>query len=116
MVTVTQKILDDIFNIYRGVTGWRPVGRRPERLQYPQVRDVVEYGGTLEYKTGSKWGPLKFMIEGSIEGECIVGISRVYFHPNYEPRGKREKQQIKKAQELFETKVKEYFNSIKQTE
>lgn len=59
MVELTQKVIDDLFDIYKEVTGctW---------ARYPVLEDVkssLEEFNVFEYRAGSKWsGHSKFII------------------------------------------------------
>ena len=96
-----QKILDDLFNIYKEITGsgWDI---------YPKlkcVRDDINCNGIYEYRAGSKWGQSKFMITTS---------QGLYFYPNVGREAtKKEWKEITKATILFDKKIKEYLGYIK---
>lgn len=99
MVELTQEVINDLFDIYREVAGctW---------ARYPLLEDVkssLEEFNVFEYRAGSKWsGHSKF----------IINPSSIYFYPNCDPHGKREKKQIEKAEKEFERRVNEYIASL----
>lgn len=99
-VNLTQKILDDLFGIYKEVTGctWE----RNPRLE--DVQKYIELMGKYEYRAGSKWsGNSKFEISDSGE---------IYFYPNCEPLDKKEGREIKRAEKLFKKRVNDYFAKL----
>lgn len=97
---LTQKIINELFGIYREVTG-----SCESRLPYLEdVARCLRESGCFEYRAGSRW---------SGESKFIIRPSGVCFYPNYAPRGKRESRQIEQARALFEEKVNEYLDSLK---
>jgi len=100
IVKPTQEILDHIFEIYKNTTG--SVHPRPPLLE--DVISALSKRGCFEYRAGSRWSP---------ESKLYIDRSRIWFYPNYDSHGIREETKIKKAQDLFEEKVQEYFETLK---
>lgn len=96
-VRLDQKTLDEIFDIYKEVTGCVDKG--------PILADVkksLQVNNVYEQRTSSQWFPLKFIIERD----------RIYFYPNWTPATKRETKAVEKAQKLFGERIKSYLERI----
>ena len=62
MTKLTQKVIDDLFGIYKEEFG--PVISRTPKLDL--VKSFLKDGGYFEYRAGSKWtGHSKFLISPS---------------------------------------------------
>ena len=94
-----QKSLDEIFEIYKDVTG-------SLEDRYPVLEDVKKDLNTLgwyEYRAGSRW---------SGDSKFIIATRSISFYPNCEPRTKRDAKAIEKAKKLFGKKIKAYIDQI----
>ena len=94
---LTQKIIDDLFEIYKIITG-------SSETRFPKSNDIQQALndiGHFEYRAGSRWsGHSKFIIDNH------TGVS---FYANYDPTNKKEAEKIEKAEQLFKETVKNYL-------
>lgn len=96
---MTQEILDDIFKIYKKITGGVEKG-------FPNIENVREYTikfGYFEYRAGSSLsGHSKFVIE-------VTDKLKFYFSPNCECNTRRKSRKAEKIVESFGRAVKNYL-------
>ncbi len=100
---LTQKIIDDLFGIYKEEFG--PIIYKAPRVD--QVESYLNKGGHYEYRAGSKW---------SGESKFVIDRRRVSFEINADPKGynkrKFSEEEVKKAEESFNNRVKQYLESL----
>src|SRR3989344_9052926 len=99
---LTQKVLNDIFKIYKETTGCSIQENR-----CPRVEDAIECfqrGSLTEWRLGSKFsGHSKLYIT------LYGGDLEFVFYPNCDPRNKTEERGIEKTVETFNKRTKDYL-------
>jgi len=118
MIKLTQKVLDDVFQIYVEIF-------EPHFDESPRLEDVERFfedmGGNFEYRVGSKWsGHSKFWIHRSFSNDFQNSTYEFRFQANLSEWIKNKELQkinkrIKKAEELFNQQVNAYLEKLKAT-
>lgn len=100
---LTQEILNDIFEIYKEITGCMS-------KKYPSIEGVKQDfidSNCSEWRVGSKFsGHSKFEIYDRGRGLQFI------FYSNYTPTNKREKKQIEKTELEFEKRIMAYLKKL----